>query len=82
MTNKRKHQLERIVRINFRNFNQIIYPKYVEFDLLEQITKLMYDSIWYSYYKGNTTLSETRFMIECVGKYYEYCKKQINKYFD
>lgn len=34
MTNKRKHQLERKVRINFRNFNQIIYPKY----LLEQIT--------------------------------------------
>lgn len=28
MTNKRKHQLERKVRINFINFNQIIYPKY------------------------------------------------------
>nr|DAW44292.1 MAG TPA: hypothetical protein [Caudoviricetes sp.] len=45
MTNKRKHQLERNVRINFSNFNQIIYPVDVEIDLLEQITRLMLDRV-------------------------------------
>ena len=82
MTNTRMHQLERKVRINFSNFNQIIYPKYTGIKFLSQITKLMFDSIWYLHYRGNITLSETRFMLECVRKYYEYCKKQINKYFE
>ena len=81
MTNKRMHQLERKVRINFSNFNQIIYPKYVGIKFLAQITKLMFDSIWYFHYRGNTTLSETRFMLECVRKYYEYYKKLIDKNF-
>jgi hypothetical protein len=30
MTNKRMHQLERKVRVGFKNFNQIIYPKMSE----------------------------------------------------
>ena len=37
MTNKRKHQLERIVRVNFRHFNHIIYSKGFGIELLEQI---------------------------------------------
>lgn len=77
MTNKRKHQLERKVRINFRNFNQIIYPNYVEFDLLEQITRLMLDRIKLLRYTGRLNLIEARFMAQCVRTYYLYYKKQI-----
>ena len=82
MTNKRKHQLERMVRINFINFNQIIYPKYIGIKFLVQITKLMFDRIWYLYYRGNMTLSEARFMIQCVNRYYAYYKTLINKNFE
>lgn len=45
MTNKRKHFLERMVRINFKVFNQIIYLKYVGIELLEKITKLMINRV-------------------------------------
>ena len=82
MTNKRMQQLERRVRINFSNFNQILYPKYVGIKFLAQITKLMFDSIWYLYYRGNMTLSEARFMIQCVDRYYVYYKKLIDKNFE
>ena len=81
MTNKRKHQLERKVRINFTNFNQIIYPAYIEIKFLVQITKLMFDSIWLLYYKGNITFSETRFTLGCVERYYSYYKILIDKNF-
>ena len=76
MTNKRKHQLERMVRINFINFNQIIYPNYVEFDLLERITRLMLDRIQLLQYVGRLTPIEARFMSQCVRTYYYYYKKQ------
>lgn len=82
MTNKTMHQLERMVRVNFRNFNQIIYPKEVGIDFLEQITKLMFDSIWFFHYRGNITLSEARFMRCCVRRYYWYYKSLIDKNFD
>ena len=82
MTNKRKHQLERKVRINFTSFNQIIYPEeYIGIKFLEQITKLMFDSTWYLYYRGNMTRSETYFMLSCISRYYWYYKKLINKNF-
>ena len=81
MTNKRMHQLERTVRINFNNFNQIIYPKHIGIKFLEQITKLMFNNIWYFYYRGNTIYSEIHFMLNCVRKYYSYYKTLIDKNF-
>ena len=81
MTNKIMHQLERKVRVNFRNFNQIIYPKEVGISFLEQITILMFDSIGFLYYRSNITLSEARFMRSCVSRYYWYYKRLINKNF-
>lgn len=74
MTNKRKHQLERKVRIDFSIFNQIIYPIDVGFDLLEQITRLMLDRIMLLRYTGRLTLTEARFMSQCVRTYYHYYK--------
>ena len=82
MTNKRMHQLERKVRIIFSDFNQIIYPKYVGFELLKKITALMIDCIWFGYYEGNTTYSETHFMLRCVRIYHSYYKALIYKNFD
>ena len=81
MTNKRKHQLERKVRINFINFNQIIYPKDIGIKFLEQIIRLMIKGIWYEYYRGNISISEAYFMEHCTRIYYWHYKKLINKYF-
>ena len=81
MTNKRMHQLERKVRINFSNFNQIIYPKDVGIDLLEQISILMLDRIRLLRYAGRLTLIEARFMSWAVRTYYWYYINQINKFF-
>lgn len=82
MTNKTMHQLERNVRVNFRNFNQIIYPKEVGIRFLEQITRLMFDSIGFLHYRSNITLNEARFMRSCVSRYYWYYKRLINKNFE
>lgn len=82
MTNKRMHQLERKVRINFSNFNQIIYPLYVEILFLDQIKTLMFDSIWLLHYRGNITINEARFMRQCVRRYYWHYKKLIDKNFE
>lgn len=77
MTNKRKHQLERKVRINFSNFNQIIYPIDIGIDLLEKITILLLDRIRLLRYDGRLTLAEARFMSFCVRTYfYYYFQKQ------
>ena len=79
MTNKRKHQLERKVRINFRNFKQISYSKDIGNDSLERITRLMLDRIQLLRYTGRLTLIEARFMSQCVRTYYYYYKNQIIK---
>lgn len=72
MTNKRKHNLERMVRINFINFNQKIYPKRIGIKFLEQITILTIKSIWYEYYRGNIAFSEAHFMTHCTRIYYSH----------
>ncbi len=82
MANKRKHQLERIVRINFKHFNHIIYPKDFGIELLEQITRLMFDKIRVMRYTDEVTPKEARFMRWCVSTYYGYYSIQISKYFD
>ena len=82
MTNKRKHHLERMVRKNFINFNQIIYPKDIGIKFLEQITSLTIKSIWYEYYRANIAISEAYFMTHCVRIYYYHYKTLINKNFE
>ena len=81
MTNKRKHQLERKVRINFINFNQIIYPENVGIEFLEIIRRLMFESIRFEHYRGNITISELHFMARCLIRYYWYYRKLIDKNF-
>ena len=82
MTNKRIHHLERMVRINFINFNQIICPKDVGIKFLEQITALTIKSVSYQYYRGSISISEAYFMTHCTRIYYWHYKTLINKNFE
>lgn len=77
MTNKRKHQLERMVRIEyiFSNINNIQR-------LLAQITSLMLDRISLLKYCGMVNFEEARFMRWCARAYYAYYMNYISKYFD
>lgn len=82
MTNKRKHHLERMVRVEFRNFNRIIYPKDFGLELIAQITSLVIDRIRLLRYTGEITLKEARFMRCCASTYYAYYTIQLCKYYD
>lgn len=82
MTNKRIHQLERMVRINYINFNQIIYSKDVGIKFLERITSLTIKSIWYEYYRNNISFGEALFMTHCNRIYYWHYKGLIDKNFE
>ena len=82
MTNKRMHQLERKVRVGFKNFNQIIYPKNVGINFLEQIRYLMFENIRFEHYRGNITISELHFMARCLRRYYWYYRIEIDKNFE
>ena len=82
MTNKRKHQLERKVRMDFNNFNKIIYPKELGIALLEQITRLILDRIKLLKYTGRLTVIEAYFTSECVRTYYWHYIKLMDNFYD
>lgn len=77
MTNKRKHQLERMVREEYRHFDSTIYPKEFALDLLEHITILFLDKIELLKFNREVTLCEANFMHYCAIKYYVYYIKII-----
>lgn len=72
MTNKRKHQLERKVRIEYKQFEEIFTDKKYTCRLLEQITSLMLDRIALLKYRGKINVKEARFMNCCARTYYAY----------
>ena len=82
MSNKRKHQLERMVRKEFCQFNNIIYPYNLGYKFLEQITRLMHDRIAYLRYARKINYSEGLFMTHCVSAYFVYCYKNMLKYIE
>nr|DAQ55576.1 MAG TPA: hypothetical protein [Caudoviricetes sp.] len=41
MTNKRKHQLERMVRVEYQHFNHIIYPKRLRYRFIRTDYKVI-----------------------------------------
>lgn len=61
MSNKRKHQLERMIRVEYRHFNRILYPKGFGIDLLEQITRLMFNRVQILKFKGIINYREKTF---------------------
>lgn len=62
MSNKRKHQLERRVRIEFKQFEYIFTTKKDMYRLIAQITSLMLDRITLLKYLGIINVKEARFM--------------------
>lgn len=80
--NKRLHKLERIIRVEYRHFNHIIYPKDFGLELITQITSLLMDRIRLLRYTHEITLQEAHFMRWCASTYYGYYTIQICKYFD
>lgn len=82
MTNKRKHQLERRVRIEYKQFEYIFSNKNNLQRLLAQITSLMLDRISLLKYHGMVNLEEARFMCWCARTYYAYYMDYIYLIFE
>ena len=80
MTNKRKHALERMVRVEFNSFDTTCYNFIYSFRLLEQITRLMLDRVKLLRITKHITISEARFMSYCVRTYFYYYA-QRQRYF-
>ena len=82
MTNKRKHELERRVRIEYKQFDYIFSNENNLQKLIGQITSLMLDRISLLKYRGMVNFEEARFMRWCARAYYAYYMNYISKYFD
>ena len=78
MTQKRKHYLERRVRIYYKQF-ETVWCSFIDSKrLLKQITILMNSRINYFSVVNIISLTEEHFMRECVIKYNSYYfKKQL-----
>lgn len=72
MSNKRKHQLERVIRYEYKCFDTLCYPKDNSKKLLQHISKLLEFKIWYFYDIGSISLHEKHFMLLCNNLYYIY----------
>ena len=81
MTNKRKHALERMVRLEFIQFE----TKWCEYKnvyrLLVQITQLMFIKVKWLKMGGRITVSEAYFMSYCVRTYFAYYTKRQQYFF-
>jgi len=78
MTQKRKHTLERKIRLYYKPYE----TKWCSFInavyLLEQITNLLTNAVNLNFFDDNITAIELHFMQECIIKYDTYYfKKQI-----
>ena len=81
MTNKRKHNLERKVRLEFIQF-ETKWCKYIDaYRLLVQITQLMLIKVKWLKMGGRITVSEARFMSYCVRTYFYYYTQRQQYFF-
>ena len=76
MTNKRKHQLERKVRLEFKPFNDAV-NNYTYIMLLYRIADLMDYKVSYLYKVGMIDIIEADFMRKCSMNYLFYYKNYI-----
>ena len=76
MTNKRKHQLERRVRLEFKPFNDAV-NNYTYIMILCRFADLMEYKVSYLYKVGIIDLIEADFMRECLMNYLFYYKNYI-----
>lgn len=82
MSNKRKHQLERRVRIEYKQFDYIFSNENNLQKLIGQITSLMLDRISLLKYYGIVSQKEACFMAWCARTYYAYYMKYISEFFE
>ena len=76
MTNKRKHQLERRVRLEFKPFNDAVNNN-TYIIILCRFSDLMEYKISYLYKVGIIDFIEADFMRECLMNYLYYYKNYI-----
>lgn len=76
--NKRKHQLERVVRYEYNCFKTLCYPKDKNLLLLSHISELLKFKIWYLYDRNILSINEQHFMLLCNILYYDYYFNYIN----
>lgn len=76
MTNKRKHILERIVRLEFIQFETKWCEYKCAYRLLAQITQLMLIKVKWLKMGGRISVLEARFMSYCVRTYFDYYNKR------
>lgn len=72
MTNKRKHQLERVVRYEYKCFDSLCYPKDNSKRILRHISKLLEYKICYLSFRNTISINEEYFMNLCNNLYYIY----------
>lgn len=77
--NKKFHELERIIRTEYKCFNTAIYPKGKCVILLHQITILLNYKIWYLFDIGKISSDEKLFMLNCNKLYFIHYIDYINK---
>ena len=79
--NKRKHQLERIIRYEYNCFITACYPKDKALILLRHISDLLRFKVWYLYDTGRISEDERHFMLRGNNNYYMYYINIIHNYY-
>lgn len=76
--NKRKHQLERVVRYEYKCFDTLCYRKDNMKRLLRHISKLLEFKIHYLCFRNIISINEEHFMLLCNNLYYIYYVNYID----
>ena len=72
MTQKRKHQLERIIRKEYKQFDTILIDKDNSIRIISQLFNLLYYKIEYLYFTNRIDMEEKIFMQRCRINYMYY----------
>lgn len=77
MTQKRKHQLERIIRKEYKQFDTILIGKDNSIRIISQLFDLLYYKIEYLYFRNKIDFEEKIFMKQCSINYMYYYHKMV-----
>lgn len=77
MTQKRKHQLERIIRKEYKQFDTILIGKDNSIRIISQLFNLLYYKIEYLYFRNKIDFEEKIFMKQCSINYMYYYHKMV-----
>ena len=77
MTQKRKHQLERIIRKEYKQFDTILIDKDNSIRIISQLFNLLYYKIEYLYFTNRIDMEEKIFMQRCRINYMYYYREMV-----